>query len=520
MERSGCGDTLNQVTQYTFGGSGIPSPDGQHMVRSVGHEIWVSNLDGSDDHMVAYPGMYPRWSPDGSTLVYNTGVDYYTENVYTVSAAGGDSHAVQVNRPGGPLNAGDITDSSPTWSPDGHNLAMIHNDFSDAVHPESNRSQVYVTSTTGDNRQLVYTAGIDKILLEVEWTPDSQELVFIEASRTNSAPTEVKVVGASGGPAVKLDVPDTVNVGGLRISQNWYVGYFTQGGVITFPILSPGDAVTHDEDAGFPLEFRSQGSVSAPPAGWPPAGIDVPGSGNPGPTPTPTPSPTPKCPKLQFVGVRGSGETQNDAGGYGATINDIRKTIEKKIPGTESQAIDYPAIAVGYGGKEYGSEYVKSISKGHDVLDKILTDFLTRCKTTYVVLAGYSQGAHVAGDEFSYLTKAERAHVGALILIGDPRFNPKQPKVDDGTYDPKLSGVYQLIIPEMRQIPAVSVPNVHSYCIAGDPICNYTAKALSKCAAYVAAGKPAKCPHVQYLSDWTQLSGLWAVKHIRGLPAL
>jgi len=245
----------------------------------------------------------------------------------------------------------------------------------------------------------------------------------------------------------------------------------------------------------------------------------------PTPTPTPTPSPVPvptpvptpaNCPKLQFVGVRGSGETRKDNGGYGSTVANIKNIIENKVNGTKSTPIDYPAIPVGYGGSTYLSEYEISMAKGRDALDVFLTKFVVDCPHTYVILAGYSQGAQVAGDEFANLTTNEKGHIAALILIGDPRFNPNQPAVDNGNYDKKLSGIYQIVVPDMRVIPDIWVPNVKSYCAKDDPICNYSISNLPSC-------RPGsnKCQHLLYINKgWTNIAAQWAVRHWRTLPTL
>ncbi len=242
----------------------------------------------------------------------------------------------------------------------------------------------------------------------------------------------------------------------------------------------------------------------------------------PDPTPSPTqtinpaPPPTVSCPKLQFVGVRGSGETNASAGGYGDTVAAVKSTIEAKVPGTASQFIDYRAIPVGFGAFAYGSDYVASLAEGHQVLDRFLTQFMADCPQTYVVLAGYSQGAQVVGDEFEYLTPAEKTHVAAVALIGDPRFNPKQPRVDDGTYSKKLSGIYQIIDSHMRVIDKQWAPTVRSYCSEGDPICNYSKGNLKDCFL-----DKATCPHLLYATGPTPgLSGLRAVRRWRSLPPL
>ena len=172
--------------------------------------------------------------------------------------------------------------------------------------------------------------------------------------------------------------------------------------------------------SGFTSTWSAPVLVNDPSAYTPPNPIPTPirvptptATATPPPSPSPTPAPV-ACPKLQFVGVRGSGETASDFGGYGKTVGTIKDTIEKKVPQTASTAIEYPAIPVGYGALYYGIAYENSVAKGRTVLDTLITKFITDCPKTYLILAGYSQGAQVAGDEFAYLTPIEKnPHSGA-----------------------------------------------------------------------------------------------------------
>ena len=52
------------------------------------------------------------------------------------------------------------------------------------------------------------------------------------------------------------------------------------------------------------------------------------------------------CPSALFIGVRGSGETSTDAGGYGTTINAVLTTLQAD-PSVNGVAIDYQALDIG-----------------------------------------------------------------------------------------------------------------------------------------------------------------------------
>jgi Tol biopolymer transport system component/DNA-binding winged helix-turn-helix (wHTH) protein len=93
------------------------SPDERQLVfasmRSGTHQIWRSNVDGSDplqltsfDH--GYPGT-PRWSPDGKWIVFDFHGKAHAQ-VYLVDSEGRNLHV---------LTAGNSQDCVPSWSRDG-----------------------------------------------------------------------------------------------------------------------------------------------------------------------------------------------------------------------------------------------------------------------------------------------------------------------------------------------------------------------------------------------------------------
>jgi Cutinase len=107
------------------------------------------------------------------------------------------------------------------------------------------------------------------------------------------------------------------------------------------------------------------------------------------------------CRPLRFYGVRGSGETTSQGNGYGTTVQQFEQTLTGEITGLgylPATEVEYPAIPFGYAWQDYAAAYNDSVAAGENALQTDLADLWHQCPSTYVVLAGYSQGAQVAGD--------------------------------------------------------------------------------------------------------------------------
>jgi hypothetical protein len=227
----------------------------------------------------------------------------------------------------------------------------------------------------------------------------------------------------------------------------------------------------------------------------------------------PSTVPQPSCPTLQFVGVRGSGETEADGEGYGKTILAMRNALAQ-VPGLRAAHINYSAVPVVrlLDLHQYAAIYVDSVSEGSYALEAFLVRFMRDCPRTYVILGGYSQGAHVVGDVLEHdLSSDQRRHIAAVAMFGDPRFNPNQRVVDIGGYNKKLSGVATVLY-GARVVDEDIVDRVRSYCLNGDPVCNLSTWNVAQCAL------EATCVHYRYVtSNYTRIAADTAIKHWRQL---
>ncbi len=238
---------------------------------------------------------------------------------------------------------------------------------------------------------------------------------------------------------------------------------------------------------------------------------------------------TATCPPLQFFGVRGSGETGSDGGGYGSTVQEFELTLAKLEPGLHAAEVDYPAISVLYAWQKYTDAYIASRVAGENALQTDLITFWHQCPKTYVVLAGYSQGAQVVGNVADTLQPADRARIAAVALFGDPKFNPRQPQVDVAAtgYSPSRDGIvmhWHLPPPgmhdQLRQVPSDLVPRVHSYCLKDDPVCNFTVVWALACSS-LNPQQASDCPHLHYVvEEWPSKAAYWAAGLLKTLPKL
>ena len=205
----------------------------------------------------------------------------------------------------------------------------------------------------------------------------------------------------------------------------------------------------------------------------------------PPPPPPPAPVAQPVCPKFLFYDSRGSGEAKGPISKPGSrfVLGFLQRMRALGDRGSIAQQQNpYDAVGVfgfnhdvinGLGAVLHSGEvgdYWKSVDEG----EKRLTAFLkaqiaSPCgssKATKTVLLGYSQGAQVTGNVYErlypHLSRAQQAQIGAVVLWGDPRYNP----LDSG--DRENRTLVGLLGPRLKFPDA---QKVFSYCNTHDPIC-------------------------------------------------
>ncbi|PWD52038.1 hypothetical protein C8046_16695 [Serinibacter arcticus] len=222
--------------------------------------------------------------------------------------------------------------------------------------------------------------------------------------------------------------------------------------------------------------------------------------------------PTKACTQVLFIGVRGSGESATEHGGYGRIVERIRDGVrlpsEGKTTVTEV-ALEYPALPIGsWSGPSLVSAvldignnfltfdmtsrpgYMESVQTGADNLIETLDDQYVRCPDQQVVLAGYSQGAWVIHLALARRGNHATSQISGVALIADPGRNPLEGVAGTKVGNPSrgfgvgpamsrvvttTTGMSHLsILPSGSglHLPTRVWGRTIDVCLAGDPVCD------------------------------------------------
>jgi len=199
----------------------------------------------------------------------------------------------------------------------------------------------------------------------------------------------------------------------------------------------------------------------------------------------------PGCADVYLIGSRGSGQEPAGSDAYhglGPEVYQFSARLAEDLSSAGQSyaylANPYPAVAISPGGANADGwmwnlaglvtrlpigAYDSSVSAGVTGTLAAVRTVIAICPATNVLLAGYSQGAQVAGDAYQQLTAVERAHVLGAFLLADPRRNAADRAADVGSAQVAEDG--RAALGARPAFPATSPQRVLSYCRTGDPAC-------------------------------------------------
>jgi Tol biopolymer transport system component len=159
-------DTIgNGVTRLTKGERPAWSWDGRRIAfhRGFGRtaDIYVINVDGTGERLLAHDGMHPSWSPDDSRIVFQGTL---VSNSLFIARTDGSRVTRLASEPFANLTC----TCYPTWSPDGRNIAFANQGF-------NGYRFVAITDTSGTVVRALYAD--DWSLGEPAWAPDGSSLL-------------------------------------------------------------------------------------------------------------------------------------------------------------------------------------------------------------------------------------------------------------------------------------------------------------------------------------------------------
>jgi Tol biopolymer transport system component/PKD repeat protein len=157
------------------------SPDGSKIVFYREGDIYVMNSDGSNQQRLTSTGNEntPSWSPDGTRIVFAKHQEFNNLEIYVMNSDGSNQQRLTNNA---------AFDLYPSWSPDGSKIVF-------ASERDTGKMQIYVMNSDGSNQQrLTNNAARD---FSPDWSPDGSKIVF-STSRNGGCCEEIYVMNADG----------------------------------------------------------------------------------------------------------------------------------------------------------------------------------------------------------------------------------------------------------------------------------------------------------------------------------
>jgi Tol biopolymer transport system component len=181
--------------QLTHNGGFHPavSPDGKFLSydhRGAFGNVFRVRLAGGEAVRITPPSMvgnFSSWSPDGSTIVFESGGD-----IWSIPSGGGSATR---------LISDDGKQTRPAFSPDGRRIALDRSD------PESGNVDIWIYDLAGaTNERLTHTPGKD---MQPHWSPNATAIAFMSDRGGNM---DVWIKRVDGSMDARLTYSDAMDV--------------------------------------------------------------------------------------------------------------------------------------------------------------------------------------------------------------------------------------------------------------------------------------------------------------------
>ena len=175
------------------------------------------------------------------------------------------------------------------------------------------------------------------------------------------------------------------------------------------------------------------------------------------------------CTNAIVLGARGSGQSLDDHFGLGAEVYGVYEGLAKALTPkgltTSFLPVRYPAVPMEYwlGGDP---NILDSVDQARTETRVWVAAIHTKCPTTRIVLAGYSQGAWAIKGGAGFVRGSDKEAIAALVLLADPTFDPGGGGRVLGFPEPGRGGIAG------RSSPPDYIKNAtYNYCMYADLVC-------------------------------------------------
>ncbi|HVR40538.1 MAG TPA: hypothetical protein VMU84_15690, partial [Thermoanaerobaculia bacterium] len=213
------------------------SPDGKLIAFSSNRDgvqrIWLKQVaGGSEVAITGGPDDFPRFSPDGSTIVYVHTDPGKPAALYRIAVVGGEARRILENA------------TSADWSPDGTQLAFTRN-----IAPVNGRAQTALLVSGPDGQHPRELGRVDlNALTFPRWSPDGTRIAAVGA--VGRVISNVYIFDLKGGAPKELAAPDKAGeVSSVVWSSDGRSVIYVRADSIEAVVGSTAHVVRHDVKA-------------------------------------------------------------------------------------------------------------------------------------------------------------------------------------------------------------------------------------------------------------------------------